>query len=258
MILNGLPWKQTDHSVVFEIASKDCISDPFVDCVGCSCGLLHKPEPHHYFPILLDPESEPPGKIAQVHKWLNSWKCAQGAPSTCHLLLRFFLSQAATRLPEELPCDNEFLHPSGADWLRWARWLMKYVSLPWFFVLWPERVEILCFWGSTMRCVSWELPVAMFPITRLEKWRKWTRRERGQHEAETREEEWFKMQRESWGNVSPWLVIPKLQLGFRNLLLGSRRHPNVLTLNPPFCFKQLELIKHLSLLLQSVKLIEAH
>ena len=57
-----------DHSVVFEIASKDCISDPFVDCVGCSCGLLHKPEPHHYFPILLAPESEPPGTIAQVHK----------------------------------------------------------------------------------------------------------------------------------------------------------------------------------------------
>ena len=85
-----------------------------------------------------------------------------------------------------------------------------------------------------------------------------TCRERGQHEAETRKEKWFKMQRESWGNVSPWLVIPKLQLGFRNLLLGSRRHPNVLTLNPPFCFKQLELIKHLSLLLQSVKLIEAH
>ena len=53
-------------------------------------------------------------------------------------------------------------------------------------------------------------------------------------------------------------VIPKPQLGFRNLLLGSRRHPNVLTLNLPFCFKQFELIKHLSLLLQSVKLIEAH
>lgn len=51
-------------------------------------------------------------------------------------------------------------------------------------------------------------------------------------------------------------VIPKPQLGFRNLLLGSRRHPNVLTLNPPFCFKQLELIEHPSLLLQSVKLIK--
>ena len=53
-------------------------------------------------------------------------------------------------------------------------------------------------------------------------------------------------------------VIPKPQLGFRKLLLDSRRHPNVPMLNPPFCFKQLELIKHLSLLLQSVKLIEAH
>ena len=32
MILNGLPWKQiTDHSVVFEIASKYCISDSLVD-----------------------------------------------------------------------------------------------------------------------------------------------------------------------------------------------------------------------------------
>ena len=28
---NGLPWKWTDHSVVFEIASKYCISDSFVD-----------------------------------------------------------------------------------------------------------------------------------------------------------------------------------------------------------------------------------
>ena len=29
MILNGLPWKQTDHSVIFEIASNYCISDSF-------------------------------------------------------------------------------------------------------------------------------------------------------------------------------------------------------------------------------------
>ena len=36
MILNGLPWKQTDYSVVFEIASKYCISDPFVDYHGYS------------------------------------------------------------------------------------------------------------------------------------------------------------------------------------------------------------------------------
>ena len=28
----GLPWKQTDHSVVFEIANKYCILDSFVDC----------------------------------------------------------------------------------------------------------------------------------------------------------------------------------------------------------------------------------
>ena len=34
MILNGLPWKQTDHSVVFEIASKYCISDSFLDHDG--------------------------------------------------------------------------------------------------------------------------------------------------------------------------------------------------------------------------------
>ena len=36
MILNGLPWKQTDHSVVFEIASKYCISDSYVDHDGYS------------------------------------------------------------------------------------------------------------------------------------------------------------------------------------------------------------------------------
>ena len=36
VILNGLPCKQTDHSVVFEIASKYCISDSFVDYDGHS------------------------------------------------------------------------------------------------------------------------------------------------------------------------------------------------------------------------------
>ena len=35
MILNGLPWKQIDHSVVFEIASKYCILDS-VDYDGYS------------------------------------------------------------------------------------------------------------------------------------------------------------------------------------------------------------------------------
>ena len=30
MLLNGLPWKQTDHSVIFEIAPKYCISNFFV------------------------------------------------------------------------------------------------------------------------------------------------------------------------------------------------------------------------------------
>ena len=36
MILNGLPWKQTDHSVIFETASKYCLSDSFVDYDGYS------------------------------------------------------------------------------------------------------------------------------------------------------------------------------------------------------------------------------
>ena len=31
MILNGLPCKQADHSVIFEIVSRYCISDSFVD-----------------------------------------------------------------------------------------------------------------------------------------------------------------------------------------------------------------------------------
>ena len=35
-VLTGLPWKQTDHSVVFETAPKYCISDSFVDCEGYS------------------------------------------------------------------------------------------------------------------------------------------------------------------------------------------------------------------------------
>ena len=36
MILNGLPWKQTDHSVIFEIAPKYWISDSLVDNEGYS------------------------------------------------------------------------------------------------------------------------------------------------------------------------------------------------------------------------------
>ena len=36
MTLNGLPWKQTDHSVVFEIADKYYILDSFVDYEGYS------------------------------------------------------------------------------------------------------------------------------------------------------------------------------------------------------------------------------
>ena len=36
MILNGLPWKQTDHFVVFEITSKYCILDSFADYDGYS------------------------------------------------------------------------------------------------------------------------------------------------------------------------------------------------------------------------------
>ena len=37
MRLNGLPWKMNrNHSVVFEIASKSCTSDSFVDSDGYS------------------------------------------------------------------------------------------------------------------------------------------------------------------------------------------------------------------------------
>ena len=36
MILSGLPWKQTDHSVVFEFAFKHGISDSLVDYDGYS------------------------------------------------------------------------------------------------------------------------------------------------------------------------------------------------------------------------------
>ena len=36
MILNGLPWKQTDHSVIFEIAPKYSTLDSFVDYEGYS------------------------------------------------------------------------------------------------------------------------------------------------------------------------------------------------------------------------------
>ena len=36
MILNGLPWKQTDLFVVFEIASKYCLLDSFVGHDGHS------------------------------------------------------------------------------------------------------------------------------------------------------------------------------------------------------------------------------
>ena len=36
MTVNGLPWKQTDHSAVFEIAPRYCILDSFVDYEGYS------------------------------------------------------------------------------------------------------------------------------------------------------------------------------------------------------------------------------
>ena len=36
MILNGLPWKQIDHSVIFETASKYCILDSLADYDGYS------------------------------------------------------------------------------------------------------------------------------------------------------------------------------------------------------------------------------
>ena len=36
MILNNLPWKGADHSVVFEIVPKYCILDSFVDYDGYS------------------------------------------------------------------------------------------------------------------------------------------------------------------------------------------------------------------------------
>ena len=36
MLLSGLPWKKTDHSVVFEIIPKCCILDSFVDYQGDS------------------------------------------------------------------------------------------------------------------------------------------------------------------------------------------------------------------------------
>ena len=36
VILNGLPWKQTDHSVIFETAPKYCILDSFVGYEGYS------------------------------------------------------------------------------------------------------------------------------------------------------------------------------------------------------------------------------
>ena len=30
-MLNGLPWKEADYSVIFETAPKYCISDSFID-----------------------------------------------------------------------------------------------------------------------------------------------------------------------------------------------------------------------------------
>ena len=36
MILNGLLWNQTDHSVIFEIVPKSCTLDSFADYEGYS------------------------------------------------------------------------------------------------------------------------------------------------------------------------------------------------------------------------------
>ena len=42
MILNSLPWKQTDYSVVFEIASKYCILDSFFSTISATPFLLRE------------------------------------------------------------------------------------------------------------------------------------------------------------------------------------------------------------------------
>ena len=48
MVLNGLPGKQTDHSVIFETASKYCLSDSFVDYDGFSISFKG------FLPIVVD------------------------------------------------------------------------------------------------------------------------------------------------------------------------------------------------------------
>ena len=48
MILNGLPWKRTDHSVVFEVTPKYCILDSFVDSEGYSVSYKG------FFPTVVD------------------------------------------------------------------------------------------------------------------------------------------------------------------------------------------------------------
>ena len=51
--IEWLPWKQRDHSVVFEIASKYCISDSFDDYDGYSISskeFLPTVTPQYYCP----------------------------------------------------------------------------------------------------------------------------------------------------------------------------------------------------------------
>ena len=48
MVLTGFPWKQRDHSVVFEIASKYLILDPLVDYDGYSISSKG------FFPTIVD------------------------------------------------------------------------------------------------------------------------------------------------------------------------------------------------------------
>ena len=76
MILNGLPWKQRDHSVIFEIASKYCISD-VCGCESWDYKESRMPKNYCFWTVLLEKTLKRPfdcEEIQPVHpKGDQSW-----------------------------------------------------------------------------------------------------------------------------------------------------------------------------------------
>lgn len=100
--------------------------------------LLHKPEPYHHLPILLNRRYEPPGTLAQVRVTQPLKECLR-APSNCHLL-RFstsHTSQGCKRSCHILMSSRPQTELINQGEIK----LIRSVFFPRIFGLGPERME---------------------------------------------------------------------------------------------------------------------